>query len=116
MSAARNTASCRWSPEEAAAGEEAAPPAEGAAKKGDVTQQPDFWKKQQADIEQRIAKLKEDIEREQSELNRLWSDFYIKTIAAEQEAIRAQIAQLTNQIEQKKLFLSRVRDPARGPV
>lgn len=93
-------------PEEAAAGEEAAPPVEGAAKKGDETRQPDFWKNQQTDIEQRIAKLKEDIELEQSELNRLWSDFYIKTIAAEQEAIRAQIAQLTNQIEQKKLFLS----------
>jgi len=87
--------------------EEQAPEAEGApAKKGSVTQQPDFWKKQQTDLEQRIAKLKEDIDREQSELNRLWSDFYIKNIAAEQEAIRAQIAQLTNQIEQKKLFLS----------
>jgi len=79
---------------------------EGAAKKNDVTRQPDFWKKQQTDLEQRIAKLREDIEREQTELNRLWSDFYIKNIAAEQEAIRAQIAQLTNQIEQKKLFLS----------
>jgi chromosome segregation ATPase len=86
--------------------EEEAPAAEGAVKKDDVTRQPDFWKKQQTDLEQRIAKLKEDIEREQSELNRLWSDFYIKNIAAEQEAIRAQIAQLTNQIEQKKLFLS----------
>lgn len=86
--------------------EEGVPGVEGAPKKDDVTRQPDFWKKQQADLEQRIAKLREDIEREQSELNRLWSDFYIKNIAAEQEAIRAQIAQLTNQIEQKKLFLS----------
>ncbi len=86
--------------------EEGAPGVEGTAKKEDVTRQPDFWKKQQTDLEQRIAKLKEDIEGEQSELNRLWSDFYIKTIAAEQEAIRAQIAQLTNQVEQKKLFLS----------
>lgn len=86
--------------------EEEASAAEGPVKKDDVTRQPDFWKKQQADLEQRIAKLKEDIESEQSELNRLWSDFYIKNIASEQQAIRAQIAQLTNQIEQKKLFLS----------
>lgn len=92
-------------PEEAAAAEEGAPGAAG-AKKSDVTKQPDFWKKQQADLEQRIATLKADIETAQSDLNRLWSDFYIKTIAAEQEAIRAQIAQLTNQVEQKKLFLS----------
>jgi len=85
---------------------EGEPGVEGAPRKDDVTRRPDFWKKQQTDLEQRIAKLREDIEREQSELNRLWSDFYIKNIAAEQEAIRAQIAQLTNQIEQKKLFLS----------
>jgi len=77
-----------------------------AEKKQDVTKQPDFWQKQKADLEQRIAKLRADVEREQSELNRLWSDFYIKNIAAEQEAIRAQISQLTTQIEQKKLFLA----------
>lgn len=77
-----------------------------AEQKQDVTRQPDFWQKQKADLEQRIAKLRADVEREQSELNRLWSDFYIKNIAAEQEAIRAQISQLTTQIEQKKLFLA----------
>ncbi|HOW44329.1 MAG TPA: hypothetical protein PK919_04050 [Candidatus Aminicenantes bacterium] len=77
-----------------------------AAAKADVTKQPDYWKKQQADLEQRIATLRADIEEAQLQLNQLWSDFYIKTIAAEQESIRAQIAQLTNQIEQKKLFLS----------
>ncbi len=87
-----------------------------AAKKKDATQEPDFWKKQQADLEQRIATLKADIEREQSELNRLWSDFYIKNIAAEQEAIRVQIAQLTNQIEQKKAVPQPGRSPAGGPV
>jgi len=74
--------------------------------KKDVTKEPDFWKRQQIDLELRIGTLKADIERENSELNRLWADFYIKTIAAEQETIRVQIAQLTNQIEQKKLFLS----------
>ena len=77
-----------------------------AAAKADVTKQPDYWKKQQTDLEQRIATLRADIEEAQLQLNQLWSDFYIKTIAAEQESIRAQIAQLTNQIEQKKLFLS----------
>jgi hypothetical protein len=85
-------------------GEDAAQP--GAAKKNDVTQQPDFWKKQQTDLEARIAKLKSEIELGQTDLNKLWSDFYIKqSMAAEQEAIRVQISQLTTQIEQKKLFL-----------
>ena len=92
-------------PEEAAA-EEGAGQEKAAAAKGDVTKQPDYWKKQQTDLEQRIATLKADIDEAQLQLNRLWSDFYVKTVAAEQEAIRAQIAQLTNQIEQKKLFLS----------
>lgn len=86
------------------AAEEEAPAA--VVNKKDPTKEPDFWKKQQNDLEQRIATLKADIESGQSELNRLWSDFYIKNIAAEQEAIRVQIAQLTNQIEQKKLFVS----------
>lgn len=95
-------------PEEAAAAaaEEGEGPKAAAAAKGDVTKQPDYWKKQQTDLEQRIATLKADIEEAQLQLNRLWSDFYVKTVAAEQEALRAQIAQLTNQIEQKKLFLS----------
>jgi len=84
--------------------EEEAPVA--AREKKDVTKEPDFWRKQQVDLEQRLATLRADIEREQSELNRLWSDFYVKNVAAEQEAIRVQIAQLTNQIEQKKLFVS----------
>ncbi len=91
---------------EEAAGDDAGAGPPEAARKGDVTKQPDFWKKQQVDLEQRISTLKADIESGQSDLNRLWSDFYIKNVAAEQEAIRAQIAQLTNQIEQKKLFLS----------
>ncbi len=93
--------------------ESEAPPQEGegpaqpgAAKKNDVTKQPDFWKKQQTELEERIAKLKDEIESSQADLNKLWSDFYIKNIASEQEAIRAQIAQLTTQIEQKKLFLN----------
>lgn len=78
----------------------------GKDEKGDVSKQPDFWKKQQNDLQERIAKLKEDIDREQLDLNKLWSDFYIKNIPAEQDAIKVQISQLTNQIEQKKLFLS----------
>lgn len=93
-------------PEEAAAAEEGEGQKKAEAAKGDVTKQPDYWKKQQTDLEQRIATLRADIEEAQLQLNRLWSDFYVKTVAAEQEAIRAQIAQLTNQIEQKKLFLS----------
>jgi hypothetical protein len=68
--------------------------------------QPDFWKKQQIELETRIAQLKENIASEQSELNKLWSDFYIKNIPAEQAAIKVQISQLTNQSEQNKLFLS----------
>jgi chromosome segregation ATPase len=81
-----------------------APVAAGAKK--DATKEPGFWKKQQDDLEQRLATLRADIEREQSDLNQLWSDYYNKNIASEQEAIRVQIAQLTNQIEQKKLFVS----------
>ncbi|MBE0665710.1 MAG: hypothetical protein IH584_07775, partial [Candidatus Aminicenantes bacterium] len=61
---------------------------------------------QQDELQERIAKLKEDIDREQLDLNKLWSDFYIKNIPAEQDAIKVQISQLTNQTEQKKLFLS----------
>jgi hypothetical protein len=72
----------------------------------DETKQPDFWKKQQNELQDRIAALKEEIAGGQTDLNKLWSDFYIKNIAAEQDAIRVQISQLTNQIEQKKLFLS----------
>ncbi|HUU04771.1 MAG TPA: hypothetical protein VMZ49_02720 [Patescibacteria group bacterium] len=86
--------------------DEALAPLPGKDKKEDVSKQPDFWKKQQSDLQERIAKLKEDIDREQLDLNKLWSDFYIKSIQAEQDAIKVQISQLTNQIEQKKLFLS----------
>jgi hypothetical protein len=72
----------------------------------DETKQPDFWKKQQIELTTRIVELKESINSEQNELSKLWSDFYIKNIPAEQAAIKVQISQLTNQIEQKKLFLS----------
>jgi hypothetical protein len=68
--------------------------------------QPDFWKKQQIELETRIAELQEGIKGGENELNKLWSDFYLKNIPAEQDAIKMQISQLTNQIEQKKLFLS----------
>jgi len=78
----------------------------GKESKEDESKKPDFWKKQQDELEERIAKLKEDIDREQLELNKLWSDFYVKNIPAEQDAIRVQISQMANQIEQKKLFLS----------
>ncbi|MCX6557300.1 MAG: hypothetical protein NTW95_07730, partial [Candidatus Aminicenantes bacterium] len=66
----------------------------------------DYWKRQQAQLQARIADLKEGIQSEQLELNKLWSDFYLKNIPAEQNAIKLQIAQVTNQLEQKKLFLS----------
>jgi hypothetical protein len=72
----------------------------------DQEKQPDFWKKQQIELETRIVQLKENIAGEQSELSKLWSDFYIKNIPADQDAIKIQISQLTNQIEQNKLFLS----------
>jgi hypothetical protein len=71
-----------------------------------LDKQPDFWKKQQVELESQIAQLKEGINGEQNDLNRLWSDFYIKNIPAEQDAIKVQITQMTNQIEQKKLFLA----------
>jgi hypothetical protein len=93
--------------------ESAGPPAEanGSAVSNSVGQtdeakQPEFWKKQQVELETQIAQLKEGIKSEQEELNKLWSDFYIKNIPAEQAAIKIEISQLTNQIEQKKLFLS----------
>ncbi|HEX7503178.1 MAG TPA: hypothetical protein VF451_07130, partial [Acidobacteriota bacterium] len=87
--------------------EKEGPAQAGAAQKNDMTKQPEFWKKQQTELEERIANLKNEIESSQTDLNKLWSDFYIKqSMAAEQEAIRVQIAQLTTQIEQKKLFLN----------
>jgi chromosome segregation ATPase len=73
---------------------------------GDETKRPDFWRRQQSDLEERIATLKAEIESAQLELNKLWSDFYLKNVAAEQQAIRDQISQKTNEMEQKKLFLS----------
>jgi hypothetical protein len=89
------------------------PPVEGkisalpvGAEQTDEQKQPDFWKRQQVELETRIAELKEAIKGEQSDLSRLWSDFYIKNIPAEQAAIKVQISQLTNQLEQNKLFLS----------
>lgn len=91
---------------EVGAAEDVSPGQIKAPQKEDETKQPDFWKRQQVDLEQRISTLKDDIERGQSDLSRLWSDFYIRNMAAEQEAIRTQIAQLTNEIEQKKIFLS----------
>jgi hypothetical protein len=87
-------------------GEDVVGPASEKGGSEDPAGQPDFWKKQQNDLEERIAKLKEDIDSGQLELNKLWSDFYIKNIPAEQDAIKVQISQLTNQIEQKKLFQS----------
>jgi hypothetical protein len=88
--------------------EAAVTPAVAPGAEGEVAEnkQPDFWKKQKSELETRIAQLREGIAGEQTQLNKLWSDFYIKNIPAEQEAIKVQIAQLTNQIEQKKLFLS----------
>ncbi len=82
------------------------PPVAGGEGEVPENRQADFWKRQKIELETRIAQLKEGIDSEQSELNKLWSDFYIKNIPAEQDAIKVQIAQLTNQIEQKKLFLS----------
>lgn len=67
--------------------------------------QADYWKRQQVQLQERIAELKQNIQDEQLELNKLWSDFYVKNIPAEQNAIKLQIAQVTNQLEQKKLFL-----------
>jgi hypothetical protein len=92
-------------PEASVTGEPAAAPV---AVAGDmpVEKTPDFWKKQQADLEARIAELKAGINAQQSELNKLWSDFYTRTVAAEQTAIKVQISNITSQIEQKKLFLS----------
>ncbi len=83
---------------------EAAPGAE-TNKEDNPEKQPEYWKKQQEDLAQRIAGLKAEIESAQLELKRLWSDFYIKSIPAEQQAIRNQIGQLTNEMEQKKVFL-----------
>jgi hypothetical protein len=85
-------------------GEAAAPAA--ARSEAQKTKQPGYWKDQQTELEGRISLLKEEIEAGQSQLNKLWSDFYIRNIPAEQQAIREQIANLTAQIEQKKLFLS----------
>jgi hypothetical protein len=86
--------------------EETVAPMPGKGNKEDEAKQPDFWKKQQSELEERIVQLKEDIDREQLDLNKLWTDFYAKNIPFEQDAIKAQISQLTNQVEQKKLFLS----------
>jgi hypothetical protein len=82
------------------------PPVANSENQIDEQKQPEFWKKQQVELETRIAELKGDINSEQDELNKLWSDFYVKNIPAEQDAIKVQISQLTNQIEQKKLLLS----------
>jgi len=92
--------------EETVAETAGAPTTTAAAAEISETKQPDFWKKQQTELQERIAELKESIGSQQSELNKLWADFYIKNIPAEQDAIKVQIGNLTNQLEQKKLFLS----------
>ena len=86
--------------------EESVAPKRGKDDKEDEAKKPDFWKKQQSELEERIAKLKGEVESAQLDLNKLWSDFYIKNIPSEQDAIRVQISQLTNETEQKKLFIS----------
>lgn len=92
------------------------PPAEEAAgspaakKKENPERERENWKKQQDDLQGRIDGLKLDIENSQQELSRLWSDFYMKSVPAEQEAIRVQIAQITNQMEQKKVFLRQAEE------
>jgi len=92
-------------PEEGAVEGEAAAPAV-AGGKVDETKQPSYWRDKQAELEERIATLKAEIEAGQSELNKLWSDFYIRNIPAEQQAIREQISNLNAQIEQKKVFVA----------
>jgi len=72
----------------------------------DKTKTAEYWKKQQSDLELRMATLRAEIESAQLELNKLWSDFYVKNVAAEQQIIRDQISQKTSEMEQKKLYLS----------
>jgi len=89
--------------------EEAIPGAPGAGAPADEKKQPEYWRRQQAELEARIAELKDGIQNQQLELNKLWSDFYVKNVPAEQNAIKLQISQVTNQLEQKKLFLSQAQ-------
>ncbi len=91
--------------DEPSPGGEAVTPPPATGSQDDQTKQPDYWRRQQSQLEERIAGLNADIESEQLELNKLWSDFYIKNVPAEQQAIREQIAELTNKIEQKKVFV-----------
>jgi len=97
---------------EAPAAEVAVAETAGASPTGDrvpeapENKQPDYWKRQKVELETRISELKEGINGQQGELNKLWSAFYLKNIPAEQAAIKVQISDLTNQLEQKKLFLS----------
>ncbi len=94
--------------EEAPEAETAAP---AAGKRGESPdKQPEYWKKQQDELTGRIDGLKADIEGAQLELNKLWSDFYIKNVASEQQAVREQIAQKTTEMEQKKVFLRQAEE------
>jgi|GEM_PF-6109946 len=100
-------------PEESA-DEDAGPGQAGAPKQDDVTKQPDFWKKQQVDLEQRISTLKADIERGQSDLNRLWSDFYIKERGRRARGHPCPDRPTDQPDRAEKALSQPVRNPARG--
>jgi chromosome segregation ATPase len=91
--------------EDSPADETGKPASKEPAKADDQTKKPEYWQKQQANLQQKIASLKIEIEAAQLQLNGLWSDFYIKNIPAEQEAIRRQIADKTGEMEEKKTLL-----------
>jgi hypothetical protein len=94
------------------AGEETAPQA--AEEEGNEEKRPDYWQKQKSELEEKISGLKAEIDGAQLELNKLWSDFYLKSVAAEQQVVRDRIAQKTGEIEQKKLQLKESGEQLEG--
>ena len=102
------------SAEESAEGEagEGTPAEQEAASetKPKETQQPKYWQDQKLALERRIQYLTENIEKEQLELNQLWTDFYNQSDNVfDQNAVQVKISQLSSSLESKKMSLQQTQ-------
>jgi len=76
---------------------------------GGETKSAEEWKGQKTDIENRIAQYRDEINREQSNLNKLWTDFYLQDIPSMKEQLRIQIDAMNSKIENLKTMLDQAQ-------
>ncbi len=75
----------------------------------DETRTPEYWQNLKQEMEKRIKELQEGIARQQTDLNKLWTDYYIKNTQTQQAVIKGSISQLSNQLESDKQSLRQVQ-------